>query len=256
MQEDIINKIFKTNTRLQIDKSIIINTINIPFRYLNTIKLKNTYTTDISTKSDYNDLFFEYFPYQTTSFETKNDLLPQRFFFNSSNTHSYLLTQNSQKETKEYCPYLNFIKNLKFFGTLKQKKDKSVYLEIDDNFFINLISTTLKDNRIAKLNNFNINIISKDEYEKHVIFPISEIDQKYEFRIKDLYSININEEENTQKLWFLEIESKELEEFRYKYHLFPKINGYNFSIILGFINYFKLRKSYPKMKINITFCAA
>jgi len=87
-------------------------------------------------------------------------------------------------------------------------------------------------------------------------FPIQEIDQKFEFKIKGLYSINLLEEASVKKIWFLEIESQDLEDFRYKYHLFPKINGHNFSITLGFINYFKLRKSYPMMRINITFVAA
>ncbi len=254
--KEIINKIFKATNFQQMDRFIIFNIQDIPTTSLNKIEFKNTYTTNISTiKSYYKELFFEFFPHQPQD-EINSDLLPPRVFFNSLNNPMYLLTQNTQKETKEFCPYLNFIKNLNFFGTLKQKKDKTVYLEIENDFLINLISNSLF--KIEKLNNFNINIISKDEYEKKEVFAIydTDLNQKYEFKIKDLYSININDEENTNKLWFLEIESKDLEEFRYKYHLFPKINGYNFSIVLGFIKYFKLRKSYPKMRINITFCAA
>jgi hypothetical protein len=258
MQEEIINKILKINSTSQktkIANHIILN-IQDNTLYLNTLEFKNIYTTDISSlSSNYKDLFFAYFPYQITNLESSKKNLPCRIFFNTSNNFMYLLSENTQKEIQEYCPYLDYIKNLNFWGTLKQKNDKSVYLEIDNRFFINLISSIL-DNKIEKLTNFDINVITKDEYKKHEVFPIYEIDQKFEFKIKDLYSINIDNETNTQKIWFLEIESKDLEELRYKYHLFPKMNGHNFSINLGFIKYFKLRKSYPKMMINFTVFAA
>jgi len=253
--KELINKILKVNN-CQTDKFIILN-INVPTHHLFKSKFKNTYISIIEN-SDYRDLFFEHFPYQTQMEFNKNNLLPPRLFYKFSNNFTYLLTENIQNENIEYCPYINFIKNLKFYGTLKQKKDKSVYLEIENDFLINLISNSLFDKKIQKTNNFDINIISKEEYEKKEIFPIlkNDLNKKFEFQIKDLYTININNENYTKKLWFLEIESKDLEEFRYKYHLFPKINGYNFSIVLGFIKYLKLRKSYPKMKINIAFFAA
>lgn len=256
--KEIINKIFKATNFHEIDRFITFNILDIPNLNLNKIEFKNTYTTDISSiEPTCNDLFFEYFPYNPET-DSKESLLPPRLFYDYSNDPTYLLTENTQKENKEYCPYINFIKSLKFFGTLKQKKDKTVYLEIENDFFINLISKSLCDPRIEKSSNFNITIISKEEYEKNEVYKIFENDlnQRFEFQIKDLFSIHINEEEFTDKIWFLEIESRELEEFRYKYHLFPKTNGYNFSIALGFIKYFKLRKSFPKMRINISFFAA
>lgn len=256
--KEVISKIFRISNFQLTDKSITFNIQNFPSNYLNKIEFKNTFTTDISkVESPSNELFFYYFP-NKIDFDFVNDLLPPRTFFNYSDTPKYLLTQNSQKEIEEYCPYMGFVKNLKFFGTLKQKKDKTVYLEIENDFLINLVSSSLKNPQIEKFKDLIINVISTEEYEDKEVFKIDKCDlnQKYQFQIKGLYSINIQDEEYTDKIWFLEIESKELEEFRYKYHLFPKINGYNFSIVLGSKKYFKLRKSFPKMKINITFSAA
>lgn len=252
--KEILNKIFK-NSQKETDSFIILNLHSDKTAYHNKIKINNT---NISTiKTSYHELFFDYFPYKIQD-AIFSDLLPPRTFFGSAAAPMYLLILNSQKETQEFCPYIHFIKNLKFWGTLKQKKDKSVYLQSDDDFFIKLISNSLYNDAIEKIDDFNINIISKDEYEKKEVFDIAENDlnQKYEFKIKDLFFIQSNDEEYVNKVWFLEIESPELEEFRYKYHLFPKINGYNFSLPLGFIKYFKLRKSFPKMKINVTFFAA
>jgi hypothetical protein len=254
--KNILNKILQVTIFNQSEKSIIFNLQNFP---ISSSKIKlNNISTDLSTiKSSCYDLFFDYFPYQPQDQTTPN-LLPPRTFLHSLNNPMYLLIENSQKETTEHCPYLDFIKNLKFYGTLKQKKDKSVYLEIENDFLIKLVSNSLSDNRIEKFNIFNINIISQEEYEKKEVFKISETDlnQKYEFSIKNFSSIKVDDDDYTNKILFLEIESKELEEFRYKSHLSPKINGYNFSIVLGLIKYFKLRKSYPKTKINNTFNAA
>jgi len=153
----------------------------------------------------------------------------------------------------KFCFY-GFLKNLRFFGTLKQRKDKSVYLKIDD-YFVNLISSKIPS-YLEKSNDFNIPIIFNEEYKKYEVLPILENGEKFQYKVKDLYSVNVQTESGFEKVWFLEIESKDLEEFRYKYHLFAKINGHNFSIKLGSIKSFKLKKSYPLMKINLAFFAA
>lgn len=253
--KEIIHKIFQTVNFHENNRLVIFNFKNNSHN-LDKIQFK-TFNANISTiksKSEAcTNLFSDIFPYNPIE-NLCNDLLPPRIFFHSLNTPKNLLVENNQKEIIEYCPYINFIKNLKFYGRLKQKKDKSVYLELENDFFIHLISNYLIDRRIEKTDNFNINIISKDEYDKKEVFEILENDlnQRYEFTIKNLYSINVIDEEFTNKLWFIEFESKDLEEFRYKYHLFPKINGYNFSVVLGRIKYFKMRKSFPKMRINAT----
>lgn len=250
MKEDIVNKILKVDR----PRSISINIEDISLKNFYDIELKNTITHFKSSIKPYiKDLFFEYFPYQTSKSLSKEMSLPS-MFFEISNTPKYLIAQNTDVPMQEYSPYLDYVKKLKFFGTLKQRKNKSVYLEIDD-FFMNLISREL-DSSIEKNEYLNINVISKDEHERYEVFPIFEIGEKFQFQIKNFYSVNIEKEESIQRVWFLEIESKDLQEFRYKYHLFEKINGHNFLISLGKKKSFKLRKSYPMMKINITFFAA
>jgi len=254
MKEDLFNKIIRADSSRQNIKPIRINIRNLGFSHFQDIELKNTITSSKSSKTYFKDLFFETFPYINLH---DNQILKKdipAIFFDSSNFPNELISLNNEPLIKEHSPYLDYLKSLRFYGLLKQRKDKSVYLKIDDSF-INLISSKLPEH-IEKNNDFNISIISKKEYKNFEVLPILELDEKFQYKIKDLYSVNVQTENGYKKVWFLEIISKDLEEFRYKYHLFPKINGHNFSIKLGSIKSFKLKLSYPLMKINIAFFAA
>ncbi len=254
MKEDFFNKTIRIGSFGQSIKPIRINIRNIGFSHFQDIELKNTVTSSKSTKTYFKDLFFETFPYtDLKANQTLKKDIPA-IFFDSSIFPNELISLNNEPLIKERSPYIDYLKSLRFFGTLKQRKDKSVYLKID-NSFINLISSKLPSN-IEKMSDFNISIISKEEHKKYEVFPIIEHDEKFQYKIKDLYSVNVQTVNGFKKIWFLEIESKNLEEFRYKYHLFPKRNGHNFSIKLGSIKSFKLKLSYPLMKINISFFAA
>ncbi|HEU64804.1 MAG TPA: hypothetical protein ENH96_05415 [Chlamydiae bacterium] len=255
MKEDFFNKTIRIGSFRQNIKPLRINIRNLGFSHFQDVELKNTVTSSKSTKSYFKDLFFETFPYIDSNAENqtlKKDI--PAIFFDSSIFPNELISLNQEPLIKEKSPYIDYLKSLRFFGTLKQRKDKSVYLKIDDSF-INLISSKLPSD-IEKMSDFNISIISKEEHKKYEVFPIIEQDEKFQYRIKDLYSVNVQTENGFKKVWFLEIESKDLEEFRYKYHLFPKKNGHNFSIKLGSITSFKLKLSYPLMKINRAFFAA
>ncbi len=253
MKNNLFNKTLKIGLFRQNIKPIGIRNFSFSLFHIN--KLKSSITPLKYTKSHFKNLFFETFPFiyfNPQSQNIKKDL--PAIFFDSSAFPNELISQNSESLIKEKNLYLAYLKNLNFFAVLKQRKDKSVYLKID-NPFISLISSKLPS-FIEKTNDFNIPVISKEEYKRHEVFPISEIEQTFQYKIKDLYSVNVQTKEGFQKIWFLEIKSKDLEELRYKYHLFPKINGHNFSIKLGFIKSFKLKLSYPLMKINMAFFAA
>jgi len=230
--------------------------LEIQFPKLNpNLKLTQTITFKTSIENPYcKNIFFEYFPYQNLIPKDYPNLQPPMFF--EMNAYpKYLLTVNQESPKKENCPYLDYLKTLNFKGILKQKKNKEVYLEIDESL-IKFINSSLKNLKLNKFNDFNITIISKDEYERFDVFKILELDETFDFKIKDIYSINVNKNGKIEKIWYLEIESKELEEFRYKHHLFPKRNGYNLYIKLGFGKQFKLRKTYPNLRINNSFFAA
>jgi len=254
MNQSILNKALKINSSGLVPKPLRIDTKNISFYNFYDIELKNTISSLKSTKAHLKNLFFEYFPYETS--KSYKDYLYGNIpiFSENLNMPNELITLSNQVLMKEINPFIEYLKSLRFYGSLKQRQNKSVYLTIDD-YFIKLISSNMFS-QIEKSSDFNLSVISKDEHEVHEVFPIQEIDEKFQFRIKDLYSVNVETENSYQRVWFLEIESKDLEEFRYKYHLFPKINAHNFCLKLGFIKSFKLRKSYPLSKINITFFAA
>lgn len=231
-------------------KAIPLNFSDISLKPISRIK-KNISTIEKS----HTDLSFNFFSFSTQVID-KNHLLPPRNFFKKTNFLSdSLLTLNDQTPLEHKTDHLEYLKNLRLFGTLKQRKDKSVFLDIKNDFFINQFFNSIKDD-ITKNQNFQIEVISSLEFEKNEVIDILEIGQKFQFKIESLFSTYSFEDDVLKKVYFLEISSKELQEFRYKYHLFPKKNGHNFFITLGHKSQFKLKKSFPKMMINIAIFAA
>ena len=125
MKEDFFNKTLKIGSFKQLIKPIRINVKNITFSHFQDIELKNTIKSSKSTKSYSKDLFFETFPYINSNNreELLNKNLPA-IFFDSTIFPNELISLNLEPLTKEKNPYINYLKSLRFFGTLKQRKDK------------------------------------------------------------------------------------------------------------------------------------
>ena len=115
---------------------------------------------------------------------------------------------------------------------------------------------SIEDKNTKKSNKNSIEVISKKEFENSDIYKIFNLDKKISFKIKGFSSIKPELENNIDRVWFLEIESKDLEDFRYFHHLSPKKNLHNFNLVIGIKKGFKLRQSYPTMKIKSAFSAA
>ena len=254
MRADIFNRYFRSNHNFDVIKSLF---FKIPKASLPQQKIKSYFFSPISSiKKSFEDLFFDFFPNNQIAEENQNILPPRVFFGSDEKIIPYLLKESVELAQEEYSPYLEYLKNLSFFGTLKQKKDKSVYLDFDAQY-IDLIFSSFIDKKIKKPEQkILIEAISKKEMEIHEVGKIRELKEKFQFRIKGLYSIKPELNHSLERIWFLEIESKDLEEFRYKHHLSPKKGGHNLYITIGIKHCFKLRKSFPKMKINFSFSAA
>ncbi|MBN2478806.1 MAG: hypothetical protein JXA94_01120 [Parachlamydiales bacterium] len=256
MSNQIINRLFKNPYNLDLFKSISLIISDLHYDKKDE-DLKIAEIRSIS-KIDpyYSDIFFDLFPYHGIKKEIFKSLLPPLKFFNYEYSNMNLLTESQAYFKEEYNPYMGFIKNLTFYGTLKQKKDNTVYLEFESSMVNQIYPMTNEEIIKNKRDKLIIDVINKKEHEIHEVFPIQELGDKFKFNIKGFYSTKPETEENVEKLWFLEIESKQLEEFRSKYHLFSKKNGYNFVLVIAIKKSFKLRKSFPTMKINFSFSAA
>ena len=89
--------------------------------------------------------------------------------------------------------------------------------------------------------------------------PIKETGKKIKFFIKGLYSVeNKSSFDNISKVWYLDIECKELEDMRYFYHLSPKLKAHNFLLPIAVKKETANLKKMPlpEMKINISYHAA
>ena len=250
MTNIFINRFFSSPSRIS-SKTMRIFKLNF---YQKNIKVKKEELKAISQIEPYDkDLFLDIFPYVTVEQKKTNSKLPIIFFEKEYINH-YLTTLLTQSPVKEKNSYLSVLESLNFFGKLKQKEDKSIYLEFENNF-LSFFDDYLNKRDAKKTSNPHLEIISRKEMENGFIFKILEIDESFKFKVKGFYSI-ISEEEDHKRIWFLEIESKDLEDLRFKYGLSSKKNFHNFFIVLGERQSITTKKRYPKMMINFSIFAA
>ena len=157
-------------------------------------------------------------------------------------------------------PVLSYIAhNLKCSGTLKQRGDK-VFLEVDKNFVFGI--KKLLNEKFPQLpSDFGLNIgeievINENEFFLNDLDNIKETFQNIKFFIKGFYSIKPSNEQDIEKIYFLEIECDELESIRRKYGLAPKPFGRNFHLPIAFIKATNKKIMPNTFKINIAYIAA
>jgi hypothetical protein len=178
---------------------------------------------------------------------------------------SYLLKLSKKQAKKEsHRKVFSYIAhNLTCKGILKINSNGCVYLDVDDQF-IHAMFLFIEDKNILKPPFFktcappygaHINVILESEYRNKIYIPVEEIGKEVKFFIKGLYSIDPEDNQDFEKVWFLEIESPSLEKLREKYHLPPKIKGHNFKITIA-TKKSSSKKKLPLMKINISHIAA
>lgn len=175
----------------------------------------------------------------------------------------YLLEESNEEEKEETTPEIeNLIKsNLTLQGILKKTPQGMIYLDIDDNY-IHQLYPLISENEIKKPPYFTLfdpphgahcPVILSKESQKMDHFPF--LGKRINFKIKGLFSVNPNSWKEVDKVFFLSIESKELEELRETYRLPAKIYGHDFHIVIGIIptkkkNY---RKKFSSMRINTAY---
>ena len=127
------------------------------------------------------------------------------------------------------------MKEVEFKGILKKTKDNFVYLNINNNI-INGLFSNIDEKNIKKPDSnvgAHISVISSDEYKNNNLENIKEIGQEFNFKIKDVKSTNPDGWNEVKEVYFIEVESKELENLRQKYKLSKLLEKHQFHITIA-----------------------
>lgn len=140
---------------------------------------------------------------------------------------------------------LDFIKQggrlskVPLYGTLKQASDGYVYLDVSNNF-INGIFPLIKEDNIEKPPYFtgkyqrigaHISVFRSEETD--MLEDIEEIGEDFSFELGALKATNPEGWDEMERVWFVQVESKELCQLRRKYGLPQKLNGHEFHITVA-----------------------
>ena len=131
----------------------------------------------------------------------------------------------------------NTPKEVSLFGELKQTKNGFVYLSIPNKIidaFLDLIPAEpellhpkeLSDNYVGA----HISVMDNEEVED---VKIKEIGNKYHFTIKAVETVKPEGWEEVKRVFFIAVDSPDLEKLRKKYKLSPKLKGHDFHITVG-----------------------
>lgn len=125
-------------------------------------------------------------------------------------------------------------------GKLKQTKDGFTYVNVSNdviNGLYRLVDDPRKEQppyRSAEYNSVgaHITVIGSSEVEAFDLWNINEIGKEYSFYAKDFVSF-VPDWDEVDKVWALQVESKDLEALRRKYGLPPRYKGHDFHITIA-----------------------
>lgn len=129
-------------------------------------------------------------------------------------------------------------KQVSLVGILKKTKDNYIYLDISNNILNGLYSMLPEESaKKPPYNNkgFNnvgahISVIKSDEYKDKDIEKIEEIGEEFRFQTGEIYSVDPKAWEGVSEVWFMDVNSPELEKLRQKYNLPKLMDKHNFHI--------------------------
>ena len=125
-------------------------------------------------------------------------------------------------------------------GQLKQSEDSFVYVNVPDDF-INSMFFLVNDPDATKPPYFDkgvnfigarISVIGTEEIKKNNI-QFKEMGKQIRYSIKGLFHVNPKDWREMSRVWFVEVESQDLEDLRRSYGLCNKLNGHSFHITIA-----------------------
>jgi len=132
------------------------------------------------------------------------------------------------------------LENVELKGELKQTKNGFVYLDLPNNL-INGLFAIIDENNISKppynQKKYNsvgahVSVMYEDEV-KDKNLEIKEIGEEFNFSLGELKSTKPEGWDEVDKVYFLQIDSPELQDLREKYGLSKKLNGHEFHITVA-----------------------
>lgn len=201
---------------------------------------------------------------------------PPRFFFRGAFETDrkknpepiwHLLTESLEEPFSQPIPqHAPLMRSIcKGHGFLKQNNQGLFYLDVD-NLFITAMTPHLRQQGLIRPPYFNIfsspegahiPVISKREANFHYLNEIKEKGKQFSFFIEGLYSSKPDTWPEVEEVWFLKVQSPELEALRQRYFLTSRPNGHDFHIVVGVKTREKARqRPAPLLRINPAFIAA
>lgn len=132
------------------------------------------------------------------------------------------------------------IEDVELKGKLKQTETGFVYLDLPNNL-VNGLFAIIDENDISKppydQKKYNsvgahVSVMYEDEV-KDKNLKIKEIGKEFNFSLGELKSTKPEGWDDISKVYFLQIDSPELQDFREKYGLSKKLNGHEFHITVA-----------------------
>jgi len=124
-------------------------------------------------------------------------------------------------------------------GTVKQTYDGFVYVDISNDVIhglFSLIDSETKEKPPYLEDDYNnvgahISVINAKELTKEK--PFQDSGTEVHFKLGKFYSVDPESWKGIKRVWFVEVESPELEEIREKYGLSKKLKGHEFHITVA-----------------------
>ncbi len=201
---------------------------------------------------------------------SKKSLQPALYFSKRSQKAppiSYLLTETQEHPIPQQLPRKSsLLKSLcRGKGTLKQSHG-FIYIQINDVFIEDLFSVLEKTYSVKKATypsssdhpKTHIPVISEQEMTFHHLEIQQEIGKEFSFEVTGFYAVKPTLWNEVEQVWFLQVESLELESLRGKYFLSTKLGGNPFLIAVAIqpnIPHASAASS-PLMRINPAYIAA
>jgi len=126
--------------------------------------------------------------------------------------------------------------DVEFYGKLKRTKDGFVYVDVS-NRIIDALYGMLNEKNIQKppygnksYNSVGAHISVLNSEESDTIEDFDEIGSDIPFYMGDVYSTEPEGWDEMERVWFIQVDSEELENIRQKYGFSKKLNGHEFHI--------------------------
>lgn len=126
-------------------------------------------------------------------------------------------------------------------GILKQKPNGYVYLDISDDFISEALNYIETNGEIIPTRDYtnrrgigaHISVMYESEINDNRIEDIEELGEEFTFTIIEIRTVRLYKNHQTEKLWFIAVDSPDLEVLREQYGLSPLLNEYDFHITIG-----------------------